>query len=277
MLSKFWIHELTRPAFEEWLATEPVPVAIIGIGSIEQHGPHLPLGTDSLAVREYVHAVAEKTNSICVHPCFPGYSPHHMGFAGTITFSEETLLGVLMDTVGSLACHGIKRFVFLNGHGGNTNILNLALQLAKRKYKVMTAAPEGPGNTDLAKKHAYRQKRYWDVHSGPSETGLALHLFRELVEMERLEDWKPTLSVDPRLMEFLDPEREDHELVGQVYRACVQPNSDDFTQTGVWGINDPRDADPEEGRLRFEEKVGFVTEFIKTWKNIPLPPAFAAA
>ena len=49
MLSKFWIHELTRPAFVEWLENESAPVAVIGIGSIEQHGPHLPLGTDSLA------------------------------------------------------------------------------------------------------------------------------------------------------------------------------------------------------------------------------------
>lgn len=50
MLSKFWIHELTRPAFEEWLEEEPEPVIIVGVGSLEQHGPHLPLGTDSLTV-----------------------------------------------------------------------------------------------------------------------------------------------------------------------------------------------------------------------------------
>jgi len=274
MLSKFWIHELTRPAFAEWLESESAPVAVIGIGSIEQHGPHLPLGMDSLAVREYIHAVAEQTNCVCVHPCFPGYSPHHMGFPGTITFSEDTLLGVLMDTVGSLARHGIKRFVFLNGHGGNTNILNLAVQLAKRKFRVMTAAPDGPGNTEIAKIYADRQKRFWDVHSGPSETGLALLLFKELVEMWRLEGWKPTLALDSKLMEFLDPEREDHEMVSQLYRACVQPNSDDFTETGVWGINDPNDADPEEAKIRFEEKVGFVADFIRLWKTIPLPPAF---
>jgi creatinine amidohydrolase len=274
MLEKFWIHELTRPAFAEWLETEPAPVVVIGIGSIEQHGPHLPLGTDSLAVREYIHAVSGKTNSVCVHPCFPGYSPHHMGFPGTITFSEDTLLGVLMDTVGSLARHGIKRFLFLNGHGGNTHILNLAVQLAKRKFRVMTAAPDGPGHTATAEKYADRQKRFWDVHSGPTETGLALHLFPDLVEMQRLSGWKATLRIDEKLTAFLDPDRQDYELVSQLYRACVQPNSDDFTKSGVWGVNDPNDADAEEAKIRFEEKVGFMTEFIRLWKTIPLPPAF---
>ena len=63
MLSRYWIHELTRPAFEEWLENEPAPVIIIGIGSIEQHGPHLPLGTDSLTIREIIQAVAERSNS----------------------------------------------------------------------------------------------------------------------------------------------------------------------------------------------------------------------
>jgi len=274
MLSRYWIHEMTRPTFEEWVENEPAPVIIIGIGSIEQHGPHLPLGTDSLTIREIIREVAERSNSVCVQPCFPGYSPHHMGFAGTISFSENTLIAVLMDTIGSLARHRIKRFLLMNGHGGNTNILNLVVQLAKRKFKVMVAAPVGPSNTDIAKELEDRQKRHWDVHSGPTETGAALHFFPELVEMERLKGWEVTLNLDPKLVDFLNPEREDYELVSQLYRACSQPNTDDFTSSGVYGKNDPRDADPKEIKVRFEERVNFVVEFIKTWKTIPIPPAF---
>lgn len=274
MLSKFWIHELTRPAFEEWLDQEPEPVVIIGVGSLEQHGPHLPLGTDSLTIRETIHEAAKRTNSVCVHPCFPGYSPHHMGFKGTITFRESTLTAVLMDTVGSLADHGIKRFVLLNGHGGNTQIVNLTMQLAKREFRVMVAAPEGPSHTATAKARIDRQKRHWDVHSGPTETSTALHLFPELVEMERLKGWKPTLNMHPDLIGFLNPERSDYELASQVFRACTEPDTRDFTSSGVYGKNDPGDADPEEARIRFEEKVTFIVDFINMWKTIPLPPAF---
>jgi creatinine amidohydrolase len=274
MLSKHWIHELTRPAFEEWLEEEPAPVVVIGVGSIEQHGPHLPLGTDSLTAGRYVHEVAKRSNSVCVHPCYPGYSPHHMAFAGTITFSEGTLLAVLMDTMGSLSRHGLKRFLIVNIHGGNTNIVNLAVQLAKREFNVMAAAPVGPENTGIGRLHADRQKRHWDVHSGPTETGTSLHLFPDLVEMWRLDDWEPTLTMHPKLMEFLNPDREDYEIANQVFRACVEPDTEDFTSSGVYGRNDPREADSREAQARFEEKVNFLVEFIKVWKTIPVPPAF---
>jgi len=275
VLSKHWITELTRPAFEEWLQHEENPVVIIGIGSIEQHGPHLPLGMDSLAVREIIHRVAKRTNSVCVHPCWPGYSPHHMGFKGTITFSWDTLMGVLMDTIGSLAYHGVKRFVIINGHGGNTATMNLVAQLAKREYGVMVATPSGPSGTELAKRFTERSQRYWDVHSGTNETSAALALFPELVEMWRIpDDWEPTNNMSQELKAMRDPDREDWELVSQLFTACAPPDTDDFSRDGIYGWNSPKDADPEEYRNRLEERVEFLAEFINRWKKIPTPPAF---
>ena len=273
-LSKFWLHELTRPAFEDWLDNEPAPIVVIGVGSIEQHGPHLPLGMDSHGARHFVHAVAKRTNSVAFHPCWPGYSPHHMGFRGTVTFREETLLAVLMDTIASLADHGVKRFVMSNHHGGNREIFNLTARLAKNYYNVMVATPSGPSDTDMAKEVADRQKRYWDVHSGPTETSGALHLFPELVEMWRLEGWEPALEMHPMLFEFMNPDREDFEVVSQVRSACMPPVNIDFTSTGVYGINDPRTASADEGGKRFEERVKFFVDFINTWKTIPVPDAF---
>ncbi len=274
-LSKFWITELTRPAFEDWLEHEENPVVIIGIGSIEQHGPHLPLGMDSLAVREVIHKMASRTNSVCVHPCWPGYSPHHMGFAGSITFSWETLMGVLMDTIGSLAYHGVKRFVIVNGHGGNTATMNLVAQVAKREFGVMVTVPTGPNKTELAKKSTDRSQRYWDVHSGTNETGAALALFPELVEMWRIpEDWEPSNSMGKKLREMLNPDRPDYEVVSQVFGASAQPDTDDFSADGIYGWNSPLDADPNEYRARLEERVEFMAEFIRKWKEIPVPPAF---
>ena len=273
-LKRFWIWELTRPAFEDWLENEPAPVAIVGIGAVEQHGPHLPLGTDSLYIRDAIHKIAEMTNSVCIMPCWPGFSPHHMAFKGTITFSEETLLGVLMDTIGSLAEHGLKRIVLLNGHGGNTNIMKLAAQLAKREFRVMVASPSGPSDTETAKKISYAMKKYNEVHSGPRETAIALVVFPELVEMWRLEGWEPTYEVDPRLMEFMDPDREDYDLVSQVRAACSEPDTDDFTSSGVYSTSDPRTADVELSRKDLEEGFKFIVDFINLWKTIPTPPAY---
>jgi creatinine amidohydrolase len=273
-LKKFWIHELTRPAFEDWLENEPIPVVLIGIGSIEQHGPHLPLGMDSLGAQFFIHEVAKRTNSVAVHPCWPGYSFHHMGFKGTITFSEDTLLSVILDTISSLAEHGVKRFVMSNHHGGNSEIFTLAARLAKNYYNVMVATPTGPTETELAKVRSDRQKRFWDVHSGVNETSAALNLFPELVEMWRLEGWEPTLKQHPKLMEFMDPDREDFELVSQVRSSSTPPINIDFTLSGVYGTNDPRDADAEEGKKSFEERVKFFVDFIEIWKSIPTPDAF---
>jgi creatinine amidohydrolase len=117
------LHELTRPDVEEWLRSDPVPVAIIALGSCEQHGPHLPLGMDTLHATAYARAVAERTNSIAVAPCLPGYSPHHMGFPGTLTFRDTTLRDILYDVCESLGRHGVKRQVIVNGHGGNREII----------------------------------------------------------------------------------------------------------------------------------------------------------
>jgi len=273
-LSRFWIHELTRPAFEDWVENDAAPVVVIGIGAVEQHGPHLPLGTDTYDAMALVHEVAKRSNSLAVVPCWPGYSPHHMGFRGTITFSEDTLLGILMDTVGSLADHGVKRFLFYSGHGGNSQILNLAMQMAKRYHNVMTFYPRGPSRSETARKLAELSARYNDIHSGPTETAMILLHNPELAEMWRLDDWTPKLKLDPKLMEFMNPDRDDYELVRQVRAACGEPDLDDYTSDGIAGINDPREADPELYRARFEERVQFYVDFIELWKTIPLPPAF---
>jgi len=273
-LKHFWIQELTRPAFEEWVDSEENPVVVIGIGAVEQHGPHLPLGTDTYDAMELVHEVAKRSNSVAVVPCWPGYSPHHMGFRGTITFKEETLLSILMDTMESLSDHGVKRFVFYSGHGGNSQIMNLAMLMAKRYYNVMTAYPRGPSGTETARKLSDLMRRYNDIHSGPTETAMILLHKPELAEMWRLEDWTPKLKLDPKLREYMDPDREDYELVSQIRAACSEKDLDNYTSDGIAGINDPREADPEFYRKRFEERVKFFVDFINLWKTIQTPPGY---
>jgi creatinine amidohydrolase len=273
-LSKFWVQDLTRPAFEDWLENEPVPIVIIGIGAIEQHGIHLPLGTDSLGVVEYIYDIANRTNSVCHHPCWAGFSPHHMSFAGSLSFTAETLMNILLETIESFAYHGVKRFVLINFHGGNTNTMNLAVQMARRKYKVMIATPMGPTDTETAKKIQDRMARYFEVHSGPRETAFALHYFPELVEMWRLEDWENGMVLPQELQEFMDPDREDYELVKQIFNASLPPNTEDITRNGQYATTDPRNADVEEAAISMEESTQFVVDFINLWKKIPTPRGY---
>jgi hypothetical protein len=148
--------------------------------------------------------------------------------------------------------------------------MNLAIQLAQRAFHVMVASPTGPSKTDLAKEIDYRMGKFNERHSGPRETAYALQYFPEFVELERLDSWESTLEVDPRLMEFMNPDRDDYELVSQLFRTCRGYNTDQFTSSGCYSTSDPRTADPEEARKRGEERVGFLVDFINLWKTIPV-------
>jgi creatinine amidohydrolase/Fe(II)-dependent formamide hydrolase-like protein len=152
--------------------------------------------------------------------------------------------------------------------------MNLAAQIAKREFNVMVATPHGPSDTELAKKIEDRMDRHFEVHSGPRETAYALHYFPELVEMWRLENWENGVVISEELQEFMDPDREDFELVNQVFHACLGPNTEDITRTGQYATSDPRDAEPEEAAARMEEIVNFMVDFIELWKSIPIPACF---
>lgn len=98
-------------------------IAVLPVGSVEQHGPIGPLGTDYIIPQEIARRLEEKTN-IMVLPAMPyGVSPHHMSFPGTINIGHEVLQAVVSNIVESLMQHGVKRFLFLNGHGGNSPAL----------------------------------------------------------------------------------------------------------------------------------------------------------
>lgn len=265
MADKVFLQDFTRPAFEEYLASEPNPVAIIALGSIEQHGPHLPLGTDSYAAAAIAERAARQTNSIVVHPCWPGYSPHHMGFKGTITFRAETLSNIIMDTVDSLAKHGIKKILILNAHGGNTQIAACSARLARRKSGAIVLMPSGPRGGDIGE-----MMKNLDVHAGAGETSTALALFPELVEMERVEGFEPTAAFPPQVEKLRDPEGPDAELRAQLVMAYIG-DTHEFTSSGVYGFTDPNDADAEAAEKRLAERIERLVKFIEYWKTIDLP------
>jgi creatinine amidohydrolase/Fe(II)-dependent formamide hydrolase-like protein len=152
--------------------------------------------------------------------------------------------------------------------------MNLAVQIARREYKVMIATPTGPKDTEIAKKIQDRMVRYFEVHSGPRETAYALHYFPDLVEMWRLDDWESGVIIPQQLQEYMDPDREDFELVNQIFHASLPPNTDDITRNGQYATSDPRKADPEEAAISMEEHIQFAVDFINLWKSIPIPRGY---
>lgn len=264
MEKKVLLHQLTRSAFEEFLHQEPNPVAIIALGSIEQHGPHLPLGTDSLCALGVAEEVARKTNSIVVQPCWPGYSPHHMAFKGTITFSSDTLFGIILDTVDSLARHGIRKIMILNAHGGNSQIAAHAARIAGRRSDAVVIVPSSPPGSDEEAKKALMDV---DVHAGNRETAAALALFPDLVEMERVEGFEVTTKFPPGVEALRDPEGSDLHIRLQLMMAHTG-DTHEFTSSGVYGFTNPGEADADEGRKMLEMRTGQLVKLIEYWKQI---------
>src|SRR5688572_13883804 len=121
----FVLSQMSWPEVREALKT--VQVAIIPTGSCEQHGPNMTMETDAAICYALAEKLAQRLHPhALLAPVVPyGISPHHMSFPGTITLRSTTYEAVLWDIVCSLKSHGIKHFLFVNGHGGNMEALNV--------------------------------------------------------------------------------------------------------------------------------------------------------
>ncbi len=121
-LRSVWLQELTWEDVADYLKSEDI--IIFPIGSTEQHGPAGPLGVDSYAAIALAEDAAKETGVLVTPPLWFGDSPHHLDFPGTISLRTETLTEVAKDVIRSLARHGFKKIIVLNGHKG-TNLAGL--------------------------------------------------------------------------------------------------------------------------------------------------------
>ncbi len=174
-------------------------IVIVPVGSLEQHGPHLPVEIDSLlgetvAIRT-ARLVAE-TEPVLVLPClWTGLSEHHMSFGGTVTLDFPTFFGLLRCVCESVVRHGFRRIVLLNGHGGNDNALRVVADELSPKLGVPIVqltywyAAEKAIATLLE-----RQSNLW--HACEAETSMCMALHPELVAEERIRLAEVNLTPD---------------------------------------------------------------------------------
>jgi creatinine amidohydrolase len=157
-------------------------IGLIALGAIEQHGPHLPLGTDMLLAQELARRVAESSSRPFVIAPVPGasLSQHHLSFAGTVTLDEETLRGHLDALVAAYTRMGLDQVAIFSAHGGNFSFLEsygraqpnvLAFSDRRRFFAVATEAAREVGLDVPAT----------DEHAGVIETSQALAVFPTLV------------------------------------------------------------------------------------------------
>lgn len=129
--SRYFI-DLTQPEIAAQLSSNPL--VILPAGSVEQHGPHLPTGTDIYAANVIGHAVAERMNGLVLPGGPLGVTPMHMPFEGTLTLTPETYMSVVEETCVSTAQHGARQLLILNWHEGNIPSLSIAADKLHRDH-----------------------------------------------------------------------------------------------------------------------------------------------
>ncbi len=266
---------------------ERTDMVIIPVGSLEQHGPQLPIGTDALNGIERAKLIAQKTDVLVAPILLPGNSPYHMEFAGTITLSLETIQAVYVEAAASLMKHGFTRFLILNAHGGNRVVsrfiadrinhetAGIAVELGEAAGPFMARRSSTPEATQDA-------PRQFDRHGGVGETSSALYLIPELVELERSELAK--LSIPEHLQAMLPSILEGDETALRVFLAEALKaeatgkgtTARDMSTTGVWSLRNPNEATVERGRDAAERFVDAAVAFIDRWNELR-PPGLGRA
>lgn len=124
--------DLTQPEIAAQFARNPL--VLLPAGSVEQHGPHLPTGTDIFAANAISHAVAERMDGLVLPASPVGVTPMHMPFEGTITLTPDTYMRVVKEICVSTAQHGAKHLLILNWHEGNIPSLAIAAESLHRDF-----------------------------------------------------------------------------------------------------------------------------------------------
>ena len=173
-------------------------IAVLPVAAVEQHGPHLPLGTDAMIMEGYLERVHERLPADLDVRFLPmlaiGTSNEHLAFPGTLTLRPETLLRVLADIGDSVARSGCKKLLFLNSHGGNSSVIDIAARELRIRHGLLAVTvswqrfgyPDGLFD---------EQEIEHGIHGGDIETSLMLAFRPDLVRMEHIADFPPR-SID---------------------------------------------------------------------------------
>ncbi|MFW6266702.1 MAG: creatininase family protein [Halanaerobiales bacterium] len=197
MSEPLYIHNFKSPEVEEYLKEDDR--IIIPVGSVEQHGPHAPLGTDSFVAQRISEDVSAEEGVMLCSPVWFGWSPHHLGLPGTISVDAEVMIDLFFEIVKSLNEHGFKKFIFLNGHRVvNISWLQIVAEKCKRKLgvaiKIFDPAYMG--------KEIVRELDIGSIgHAEQLETSQMLYLMPEKVDMDKAIDYEP----EEKLHYHIDP------------------------------------------------------------------------
>jgi len=245
-------------------------IVLLPLGSCEQHGPHMPLLTDTLLVTAFAEAAERRmADDVLLLPThWMGMSEHHLRFPGTVTAGPELYVRWILRTLETLVGHGFRKIFALNGHGGNeTSVRQALMELYRRGHErrdLWVAAAcywrLGPTAQRAAREgvQGVRLDSSEMIHADEWEYSLALHVFPELCQRDKVSAVPTSFKTD-----YYDVDE------GKFAIDLSTPFTA-FLPTGA--ANRPELASPEKGKALFEgfldDLLKFLAEF-KTWTEHP--------
>jgi len=259
-----FLQEMTWTDVKEYLGSSDM--VIIPLGSTEQHGPHLPLGTDYFLAMGVLEKISAKTGVVVAPVLLAGYSEYHSGFPGTLSIKPDTMVQVLFESAQMLLKYGFRRLMFFNSHGGNNIVQQKIIHRINQETEAVAAAIGYGGPIQV------EDEEFFDWHAGIEETSDMLYLKPELVRMERAE--KPVIRFTPKMQELLALSKNSPELAGIWASLFATPTetgkggaSRDLSSNGVWCLSDPKQATRERGEKDVQGQVERAVKFIEAWKQ----------
>lgn len=234
------------------------PVVVLPIGSVEDHGPHLPVDTDNFLIWSICEEAARRAGGdILLLPLIPyGFETHHMDFHGTIDIRAEHLLNFVLDVTRSVAHHGFERILIADGHGSNMPILDLAARRTILETNALCACFIWPSLAIEEIRKVRESGRGGMAHACELETSVYLHLDRERVQFEKA---RKEMDMPESAFIWMDLIEGSPVLLMDEWTR--------FSKSGTYG--DPTLATPEKGRIVFEAVVNAFVRLAREFRNRP--------
>jgi len=259
-MRKIWWTDFAAREFENLDADKTI--AILPIAAVEQHGPHLPVGVDTIintSMMELLVARAPADLDIRVLPVQAiGKSNEHVWAKGTITHKATNLIDAWTQIGLEVARAGVRKIVFVNSHGGNEEIMGIVARELRVQAGMLAVksgwrfTPDGV-LSDLERRHG--------IHGGDAETSLLLNFRPDLVDMERAEDFVSIAARDEQQFRYLRPTG----AFGHIYAW----SANDINPAGAAG--NARLATAEKGRQIAEANVTGMLDMLAEVVAMPLP------
>ena len=255
---------LTWPEVRRAVAEDRV--CLVPVATLEDHGPHLPLDTDLRLTWEICRRAAEAApEEIVLLPAVPhGYSPHHMDFPGTITIGWDTFTRYLVDIGTSLAHHGFRRLLYLNGHGSNQNLVETAARLVGVEHTEVLAAAAFHSSSAATLRTIAELRDSGPggmAHACELETSMYLAIDPGAVDMAKAVDERGYPAGEHASMDWADGPLK------------LMPWRSSFSRTGVQG--DATKATAAKGRALLDAAVAECVAYVRELREKPLPARMA--